>query len=302
MKRKASLTTESNQTTLSIDATKKTYAFNSTPPPKKSDITSVKNFPIYAFENARVTIFGKNEKVFYTGIVEYIDTCWLPRGFGTIVSNDGLRCLRAEWCRKKIAGYCKPPFFIPSGRCTLYESDGTQLEGNFESMPSAATHVSLQGDFFQYETATGKFIGKLHFENNLKEGPTSSMFPNGCKAEGKYVQDKRDGIWKFTNSDGSSYTTKFNNDVEDVSKRSTVTPAPTSSGAQDETECSEQRQRKEVVQRERVFTNDTVQKWRETLPNAKLATEHPVGSKRIDVFVENEGITAIGEFKASSKV
>jgi hypothetical protein len=167
------------------------------------------------------------------------------------------------------------------------------------------------GTFVQYD-ATGRMIGTANYKYDKRDGPASTFLADGYKCSGAYSDDKRVGKWTFTNSDGSWYTTQYANGEEVLSKRSSVTQPQAVSVADAETAAHvlESPTAKEtnaidivpktLVQRERAFVNKTVAAWRKKVPAAEITTEHPVGSKSIDVLAKHDGVVAIGEFKASA--
>lgn len=295
---------------------------------KASNVQFVENFSLPAERVACGVLLDKHLRYFYTGQVctDYITgtrdkfgggLVVVPTGKGFLFSSDHKRCLFANfkpvptdvWCTStKVA--------IPLGTCTIYNSDGTQLQGRLDELPpslqpptspGAAVYdkcAFMNSTFVQYDTATGTLISTQAFEANKRHGPSRSCMLSGYKFEGQYNKNKRHGTWRFTEADGSWYTTEYSNGEEILAKRSAVTRPTVDGDERASPEITEEVERivfQKREQRERAFLNKTAEEFRNKCPDAVIATEHPVGSKSVDLFAKHGDTVAIGEFKASIK-
>lgn len=240
------------------------------------------------------TANGPHAKYVYTGEVTCADGVMRPHGRGVAHVKEGPECTRGIIeCAFKDA--------LADGVGRLVIDKNYQYVGNFSA-------GRREGKFYGYNNNTGVLMAEWTYEDDVLEGPAWSTLDTGGKMEGNYQGGKRCGKWHITNPDGSRSTSVYDASGNEMLDKRTVSAAPTRAdtdapGADCETppELSEALStcRKQIEQHERKFVNDTVAEWRKEYPDATFDTEHPVGAKRIDVIVKNDGMVGIGEFKAT---
>jgi hypothetical protein len=257
-------------------------------PEPPTDTITVKNFPIQAFPRDFRLQRGCNEFFVpwsYSGQVCGVHDVYI-RGHGTLYSRDKTTSLTANFEQVQSIKYTAAPI----GVGCLRRPDGSQLVGRFED--GHATGVFLEYDktgakIAEYRYSEGRRNGRSEvfgkevgdYKNGERHGEWRFYHSDGSSYTGSYDADgKRDGEWEFLHPDGFCYTAVYEDDQEQLERRVHL--------------------KKPRQQPERKFVNATVESWRTQFPNATIATEHPVGGQSVDVMVKNNGVIALGEFKA----